>query len=151
MEQTKRLDIGCGDLYIGPPYRIPYFFETRAHRMMKDEGNFVSFRTWKGEYFQFYLDKYHGKNVLVLTSTLKDSVFIFPKNLSLEESFLRFEKAYNNKIPVKGSYTGYYCYGGEMVKLYGILNQHLKEQEIFFSKDVITEVYNELRRREKHE
>lgn len=147
------IDIGKGDLYQGKPYPIPYFFEKAYLRMMRepDSRNVISFKTWKGEYFQFYLDRYHSSQTLVLTSTLRDSVFISPTTLSIEKSAEKFKETSQKSHPIKNSFSGYFKYGTRIAEQYAKLFTHLAEQEIYFSDETVKWVYKELKRRAKYE
>lgn len=148
--RQTNIDVGNGDMYIGSAYKIPYFFETGYKRMMREpDDTTISFKTWKGEYFQFYLDKYHKSEVMVLTSTLGDSFYIYPGALGLEKSVERFRKAYSKRTPIKGSFSGYYTYGKHLIDQYEVLRQHMDEQRIFFTDESLEKIYEELKRRAK--
>lgn len=148
LSRKTNIDVGNGDFYRGAPYHIPYFFETSYRRMMREpDETTITFKTWKGEYFQFYLDKYHDKPILVLTSTLGDSFYIYPSSLSLEKSAERFMTAYSKKTPIKGSFSGYYTYGKHLLEQYEVLKEHMAEQSIYFSDDSLEKIYTELKRR----
>lgn len=150
-EKNKVFDIGQADEYIGPPFSIPYFFEASGRLMMKepDSPDVINFKTWKGEYFQFYLGKFHSATALVITSTLKDCCFIKANNLSIKGMHDWAEQHFSRKYPIKGSFSGYYTFGKRLMRQYDILEKHLKEQNLYFPDDILVEIYNELVRREK--
>lgn len=144
-------DIGKGDLYIGNTYPIPYFYETPRKLMMHDpeDGDSISFKTWKGEFFQFFLTMYHGREAMVLTSTLGDCYFIFSATRSIEKSAERSKSFAGDKKPNATSVTGYSTWGRTHYEQYKELKEHLAEQEIYFSDSVIEEIWEELSRRAK--
>lgn len=146
-------DVGKADLFTGKSYEIPYFFEHPGHKMMKDpsKSNHISFKTWKGEIFQFSLDQFHSHGCLLVTSTLKDCAFFPQQKLSIDKAVERAERAINTKTPVKNSFSGYSTYGKKMLTQYRTLIKHLKEQEIYFSDETLTAIYKELKRRAKYE
>lgn len=147
-ENDKVWDIGHGDLYSGTQYEYPYFFETVNTRMMKDIGeNTIDFKTWKGEFFQFYIDRYHGNQALYLTSTLLDCCVFQPKRLSVAGMKEWAKSQSENKRPVKGSYTGYFSFGKKLLTQLELLESHMEEQEIYFSDEVLERAFNELMRR----
>lgn len=149
----KMIDVGEGDLYVGKPYKIPYFYETSQVKMMKepDDPLCISFKSWKGHFYQFYLGEFHNKSALVLTSTLRDS-YVFPtKSLSLEGSAEKFRYHSNKKTPIKGSFSGFYSWGKRLLKQYDTLMSHLEDDKMYFSDEVIQDIYKELVRRVKYE
>lgn len=138
---------------MGRPYTIPYFFESTQRRMMKEPcGNdTISFKSWKGNFYQFYLGEFHQHPALILTSTLRDSYYLPAACLSLEMSVERFRKASENITPIKGSFSGYYRYGLKLVEQHDTLISHLEADGMYFSEEVLKEVYSELKRRTKDE
>ena len=146
-------DIGEGDLYSGRPYSIPYFYETPQVRMMKepDDPLCISFKSWKGNFYQFYLGKFHAKHCLIITSTLKDCYFIPANCLSLERSAEKYREISEKKHYVEASFSGYFSYGKKVVKQYESLMSHLKNDKMYFSEEVLKDIYSELKRRVKYE
>lgn len=150
MTDREVWDVGHADYYLGEPYKIPYFFETSKRRMMREpDYSTISFRTWKGEYFQFYIDEYHHNPALVCTSTLLDCAFFMQKRLSIEKMRKWAEEQSTKKHPIKGSYTGYFTFGKLLLEQYATLEKHMAEQEIYFTEEVLERIFNELKRRTK--
>lgn len=149
----KLWDVGEGDLYVGRPYRIPYFFETPQLQMMKepDDPLCISFRSWTGHFYQFYIGIFHSKPSLIITSTLKD-YYVFPvMSLSFAQSQEKYRHYSNKKTPVKGSFSGFYSWGEKLLNQCDVLLSHLKNDNMYFSDDVLAEIYAELKRRAKYE
>ncbi len=151
-EDKFLVDIGQADIYNGVQYQYPYFFEHAGHRMMKNMSEqTIDFKTWKGEFFQCSLDKFHGKTCLVITSTLEDCVFLQARRLSIEQSKIWAKERSEKKSEVKGSFSGYYTYGKKLLKQYEDFEQHTAEQNICFSDEVLSKIFKELLRRAKYE
>ena len=149
-EIDNRFDIGRGDLYVGQQYSYPYFFENSNKKMMRDMGRgTIDFKTWKGEYFQFYLGKYHGNSTLILTSTLLDCCFFNANRLGIDKMRDWATQQSEKKHPIKNSFSGYFTFGKKLLEQYDTLEKHMEEQEIYFSDEVLEEIYRELVRREK--
>jgi len=149
-KENKTFEIGHADEYIGSQYGYPYFFEASNKLMMRDMGkDNINFRTWKGEYFQFFLGSFHNSKVLVLVSTLKDCCFFQRSRLSISRMHGWAKAQSEKKHPIKNSYSGYFTFGKKMLKQYDILEEHMKEQEIYFSDEILEEIYQELVRRTK--
>lgn len=143
-------DIGNGDLYAGKPFKIPYFFESSQRRMMREPcEDTLNFKTWKGEYFQFYLGRYHQNIALILTSTLYDCCFFNTSRLSIEKMRKWANEQSEKKHPIKNSYSGYFTFGKKLLEQYDVLEKHMKEQEIYFSDETLEKIYEELKRRAK--
>lgn len=146
----EKIDIGKGDLYIGEKFSYPYFFESYSRKMMEDPSpHNITFKTWKGEFFQFRLGKFHNSKCMILTSTLKDTFFFFSNNPTIAGTMAK-GKSGSEKIPIKGSYTGYSSWGGYFQKQLKDLEKHLEEQEIFFTDETTAEIYRELMERRKN-
>ncbi len=149
-KRNKTFDIGHADEYIGEQYSYPYFFETSNKLMMRDMGkDNINFKTWKGEYYQFFLDKFHSNKALVLVSTLGDCCFFKQSYLSIKGMQEWAKMQSEKKHPIKNSYSGYFTFGQKMLRQYDKLEEHLKEQEIYFPDDILEEIYQELIRRDK--
>lgn len=151
--RAKIWDVGEGDLYMGRPYRIPYFFENSQWKMMKepDDPLCISFRSWKGNFYQFFIDTFHNKPALVITSTLRDCYFLPNTVLSMQGSADRYLRYCNKKTPVKDSFSGFYSWGKKLLKQRETLMSHLKDDNMYFSDDVLAEIYAELKRRAEYE
>lgn len=147
------VDVGQADVYISNiQYDRPFFFESPQKRMMKPHSlKFITYKTWQGEFFQFSLDKYHGHDCLLITSTLGDCAFFPRKYLGLKKAKERALIASENKHPIEGSFSGYFTYGKKLLEQYSLLEKHLAEQRIYFSDVVLTSIFNELQRRAKYE
>lgn len=145
----ETVDIGKADLFLGESFSYPWFFESPSRKMMVPQSPLViTFKTWKGEFFQFRLGKFHNNGCMILTSTLKDTFFFFWTDPSFSGTMAKAENG-GKKKPIKGSYSGYSCWGGYFKDLYNTLMKHLEEQEISFTDDQIKMFYIELKRREK--
>lgn len=141
-------EIGHGDLYVGEQYVYPYFFESAHKRMMKDMGkDTIDFKTWGGEYFQFTLGEYHNRPALILTSTLKDFCVFKCTMLSIPKMKDWAETQSKKKSMIEGAFTGYSTFGRRVLRALNTLEQHLAEQEIYFSGEVLEQIYKELSRR----
>ena len=143
------LDVGEGDLYTGNAYEIPYFFETVQHKMMRPPGGMdsLSFRSWKDNYYQFCIDTYHQRPALMITSTLKDCYFMPTGCLSLEKSYAKYQRASEKKTPIKGSFSGFYSYGKRCMSQHDTLLKHLKDDNMYFTDEVLEKIYQILKRR----
>ena len=151
-QEKFSVDIGQADIYTGVQYQYPYFFEYSGKKMMKDmSDSTIDFKTWAGEYFQCTLDKFHSHTCLVITSTLEDCVFLPAKSLSLERAKGKAKTATTRKTEIKNSFSGYSTYGQKMIKQYEVFEQHLKEQNIYFTDEVLTIIFKELLRRAKED
>lgn len=144
-------DVGHADLYTGKPFQIPYFFENPRKRMMREpvDDSTINFKTWKGEYFQFYLDEYHQNTALVLTSTMLDCAFFSTKRLSIDKMREWAKRRSEKKHPIKNSFSGYFTFGKMLLEQYDTLEEHMREQEVYFSDKVLEDIYKELKRRAK--
>lgn len=150
MTEIEVWDIGHGDLYRGKQYDRPWFFDTPNMKMMRDMGgDTIDFKTWKGEYFQFFLDSYHGNTALFLTSTLQDCCIFTSSCLSLSKMRAWCQKHSEKKTKVEGSFTGYFSFGKKLLEQYDLLDKHIEEQEIYFTDETIERAFNELKRRSK--
>ena len=148
--KNKTFDIGHADEYTGSQYAYPYFFESSGKLMMRNMGkDNINFKTWKGEYYQFFLDKYHSNNALVLVSTLGDCCFFQLSRLSISRMHDWAKQQSEKKHPIKNSFSGYFTFGQKLLKQYDTLEEHMKEQEIYFPDDILEEIYQELLRRGK--
>ena len=149
-EKRLNLDVGHADIYVGPAFEIPYFFESPGRKMMREPGyDNINFRTWDGEFFQFFLDTFHSHQALVLTSTLGDCCFFSYSRLGIEKMREYATAQSNKKHPIKNSFSGYFTFGQKMLKQYDTLEQHMKEQEIYFSDETLEKICEELQRRAK--
>ena len=149
-ENDAAPSIGNGDLYRGQQYKYPYFFEGPNKKMMVDMSDkTIDFKTWKGEYFQFTIGKFHGNNVLTLTSTLRDYCVFRATLLSVDGMVEWVEKQANRKHYVNGSFSGYYSFGKNILERFDILKIHMEDQGIYFSDEMLEWVYRELIRRTK--
>ena len=143
----ENFDIGKGDVFLGDSFSRPYFFESRTKRMMEDVSPLnITFKTWKGEFFQFRIYQFHSVDVMLLASTLQDTFYFIRPTIS---KTMEVAKRGNQKHPIKGSYTGYCSWGGYFNELLENLQKHLDEQEIYFTDEVTTAIYLELKRRKK--
>lgn len=150
MRETEEWDIGHADLYVGQPFKIPYFFENPKRRMMREmDDTTINFKTWKGEFFQFYLDEYHQNTALVCTSTLLDCAFFMASRLGIDKMRKWAQRQSEKKHPIKGSFSGYFTFGKLLLKQYDTLEQHMAEQEIYFTDEFLEKVFFELKRRAK--
>ncbi|MBO5628165.1 MAG: hypothetical protein J5965_03710 [Aeriscardovia sp.] len=147
-EKEVQIDVGHADLYIGPAFDIPYFFETSNRRMMQEPGDTnINFRTWDGEFFQFYMDYFHGKKTLILTSTLSDCCFFSINRLSIDKMKEWAKSQTERKHFVNNSFSGYFTFGRKMLEQYATLERHMEEQEIYFTDEALEQIYSELKRR----
>lgn len=141
-------EIGHGDLYVGEQYVYPYFYESAHKKMMKDMGkDTIDFKTWGGEYFQFTLGEYHNRPALFLTSTLGDTCVFKCRCLSIPKMKEWAEARSKKKIAIEGAITGYSTFGKSVLRALNTLEQHMAEQEIYFSDEVLEQIYQELSRR----
>lgn len=146
-------DVGHADLYIGKAYKIPYFYETSQKRMMREPGgnDTISYKSWSGNFYQFYLDSFHNLPALYITSTLEDCYPMSTRTIGLEKSVERYKQASEKQHFVKDSFTGYYTFGKKLIKQHDTLVEHLKEDEISFSDEFLENIFLELKRRVKDE
>ena len=145
----ENFDIGKADMFLGDSFPRPYFFESYKDKMMAEASPLnITFKTWKGEFFQFRLGKFHDSKCMILTSTLKDT-FIFLTDRPTFSETLSWAEKKKEKKPIKGSYTGYSSWGGYFRPQFEKLKKHMDEQEIYFTDEITTEIYQELLRREK--
>ena len=143
-------DIGHGDLYTGVQYDRPWFFDTPNVKMMRDMGSdTIDFKTWNGEFFQFFLDSYHGRQALFLTSTMRDCCIFQCGRLSIEGMKEWCKSRHEKKVPIKGSFSGYFSFGKKLLDHFELLERHMEEQEIYFSDETLEQVFAELKRRSK--
>lgn len=149
-ENDFKLDIGHADLYHGKQYKYPYFFDSPSKRMMKDMGDdTIDFKTWKGEFFQFTIGEFHHNSVLVVTSTLQDYCFFKVNTLSFEAMKAWIKECSEKKCMIKGSFSGYATFGKGILRNFETLEQHMAEQEIYFTDEVLHKIHKELVRRAK--
>lgn len=149
-KKNRTFDIGHADEYIGEQYSYPYFFETSNKLMMRDMGkDNINFKTWRGEYYQFFLGSFHQHQALVLVSTLKDCCFFKANRLSISKMHDWAKQQSEKKHPIKNSYSGYFTFGQKLLRQYDKLEEHMKEQELYFPDDILEEIYQELVRRGK--
>ncbi len=147
-EKKQTYDVGHADLYTGKPFKIPYFFESSQRRMMKEPGEqTIDFKTWKGEFFQFYIGEYHNHITLILTSTLYDCCFFSTNRLGIGKMKKWATEQSEKKHPIKNSFSGYFTFGKKLLAQYDNLEKHMEEQEIYFSDEVLEEIFAELKRR----
>lgn len=142
------VDIGQADVYTGVQYKYPYFFEHSSCKMMKDmSSKTIDFKTWQGEYYQCSLDRFHNHTCLLITSTLKDCIFLRYRLLSIERSKIWAKEMSEKKKDIKGSFSGYSTYGKKLLAQYELFEKHTKEQNICFSEKALEQIFKELLRR----
>lgn len=147
-------DMGKAVVFEGGHFNPPYFFDNRNFKMMQPwSDKFVHIKTFSGEVFQFMLTddiitRTNHTSGMIMTSTLEDTYEFLPTLLSIEAMHTWATHQFKRKVKVKGSYSGYSCSGLWNIKQYERLIPHLKEQGIYFSDEVLENIYAELKRRE---